>query len=183
MDITAKEDRYERWVKVSIGLARFDPFLVSLVLHIGQMDTNLWEFDATLVEKYKADGYVNEDYDAIVDHLTNSYLWVLGAYEIVRTLTERIRDQQSDDPPEVLQRFKAARARFARLRIPLAKLEPAKDYKKTDFHIAYPGFDYDIGIAWKVSEGVVISRQELSDIFLEALEFTRSRKLQRTFSQ
>ncbi|WP_446891400.1 hypothetical protein [Aeromonas veronii] len=174
------ELRFERWLKVSIGLIRFEPFLMSLVQNLGEMDANLCKIDFELVQKYKNGGDANNDYDLIQHHLTHSYLWILGAYEVVRTLTQLLKEQKSDDPVVVLHRFQAARTRFARLRIPLAKLEPARDYKKTDFQIAYPGFDYDVGIAWQVNEDMVISRQELSDLFLDTLEFMRTLKINRS---
>ncbi|MBH2757596.1 hypothetical protein [Serratia ureilytica] len=43
------EERFERWLKVSIGLARFDPFVVNLVQSLGKMDANLCEMDVTLI--------------------------------------------------------------------------------------------------------------------------------------
>lgn len=182
MDSVMYEERFERWLKVSIGLARFDPFVMSLVQSLGQMDANLCETDVSLVEKYKQGGNANEDYELIQGHLTHSYLWILGSYEVIRTLTQSIKENKSDDPVEVLKRFQDTKKRFARLRIPLAKFEAAKANNKTDFKIAYPGFAYDIGIAWQVSDDVVISRQELSDLFLETLEFTRVQKLRRSLA-
>lgn len=177
------EEKFERWLKVSIGLTRFDPFLMSLVQSLGQMDANLCEKDDELVEKYRKGGDAEEDYEHIQYHLTQSYLWILGAYEVVRTLTQNIKEKKSDDPLEVLERFQTTKNRFARLRIPLAKLEASKFHSKTDYQIAYPGFAYDIGITWRVSDDVVISRQELSDLFLETLEFTRVQTLKRTLAK
>lgn len=182
MDSVMYEERFERWLKVSIGLARFDPFLPSLVQSLGKMDATLCETDVSLVEKYRQGGNANEDYEMIQGHLTHSYLWILGSYEVIRTLTQSIKENKSDDPAEVLERFQNAKKRFARLRIPLAKFEVAKAHNKTDFKIAYPGFAYQIGIAWQVSDDVVISRQELSDLFLETLEFTRVLKLRRSLA-
>ena len=182
MDSVIYEERFERWLKVSIGLARFDPFLPSLVQSLGKMDATLCETDVSLVEKYKQGGNANEDYEMIQGHLTHSYLWILGSYEVIRTLTQSIKENKSDDPAEVLERFQNAKKRFARLRIPLAKFEAVKAHNKTDFKIAYPGFAYQIGIAWQVSDDVVISRQELSDLFLETLEFTRVLKLRRSLA-
>lgn len=182
MDSVMYEERFERWLKVSIGLARFDPFLPDLVQSLGKMDATLCETDVSLVEKYKQGGNANVDYEVIQGHLTHSYLWILGSYEVIRTLTQSIKEKKSDDPAEVLERFQNAKKRFSRLRIPLAKFEAAKAHNKTDFKIAYPGFAYQIGIAWQVSDDVVISRQELSDLFLETLEFTRVLKLRRSLA-
>ncbi|WP_053180404.1 hypothetical protein [Pseudomonas kilonensis] len=173
------EERFERWLKASIGLARFEEHLVSLMQDIGQMDAQLCASDARIVQADSAQLNSIFDFDSIQHHRTLSYLWVLGAYEILRTLAQRIREGQSDDPPEVGARVNLARDRFARLRVPLAKFEAAGRHKATDHHVAYPGLDLKCGIAWQLNESEVISRQELSDVFLETLEFLRASKLNR----
>lgn len=83
------------------------------------------------------------------------------------------------DPPDVENKIKEARDRFARVRVPLAKFEAADRHKTTDNYVAYPGVDFKYGIAWAVNESEVISRQELSDSFLGTLEFVRTSKLSR----
>ena len=60
MDSVMYEERFERWLKVSIGLARFDPFIPNLVQSLGKMDATLCEMDVSLVEKYKQGGNANE---------------------------------------------------------------------------------------------------------------------------
>lgn len=173
------EERFDRWVMVSIGMARFEPYLVSLMQDMGRLDVDLCEADARIVNSDRAQLNAIFDFDSIQSHRTQSYLWLLGAYEILRTLAQRIREGQSDDPSEVAERVKYARDRFARVRVPLAKFEAAGRHKTTDNHIAYPGIDYEYGIAWELNENEVISRQELSDVFLETVEFVRASKLSR----
>ncbi|WP_236630366.1 hypothetical protein [Pseudomonas syringae] len=173
------EDRFERWLKVSVGMARFEPHLLDLVQDMGQLDANLCSMDARFVRAHPDEQNALYDHHSIQSHKTQSYLWVLGAYEILRTLAQRVKDGQSDDPPDVAARIKAARDRFARVRIPLAKFEASRKYRAIDNPIAYPGLDLKYGIAWRLNESEVISRQELSDVFLEALEFVRASKLGR----
>lgn len=173
------EERFDRWVKVSIGMARFEPHLVSLVQDMGQLDADLCSVDASFVRACPDEQNALYDHHSIQSHKTHSYLWVLGAYEILRTQAQRVREGQSDDPHDVGARINAARDRFARVRIPLAKFEASGRHKATDNHIAYPGLDLKYGIAWQLNESEVISRQELSDVFLEALEFVRASKLVR----
>ncbi|PHH40225.1 hypothetical protein [Pseudomonas putida] len=175
----AMEERFERWVMVSIGMARFEEYLVSLIQDMGQLDAHLCAMDAKIVKADKAQLNAIYGSDSVQQHRTQSYLWVLGAYEILRTLAQRIREGQSDDPSNVEDRIKEARDRFARVRVPLAKFEAAGKHKATDNHIAYPGIDFKCGIAWAVNETDFISRQELSDVFLGALEFVRASKLSR----
>jgi hypothetical protein len=177
--IFGKDDRFERWIKVSIGLMRFEPHLMGLVQSLGDMDVKLCGTDEKLVDDY-CQKNISPDYENIQGHLTQSYLWVLGAYEVVRTLTQRMSENQCNDPPQVFESFRQVKARFARVRVPLAKFEPASIHKKTDSHIAYPGFAFDLGIAWQVSEGVIVSRRELSDALLSALEHARVETLRRS---
>ncbi|AFN57584.1 hypothetical protein FBY51_1805 [Zymomonas mobilis] len=189
MDDFFNEERFERWVKVSVGLDRFNKHLPSILLGLSVMDIDLYKKDLELVEKYKEGGDATKDYGSesesvsgsLKRHLTYSYLWVLGAYEFVRTITLSIKDRKDEDfkDKEVFEKLTKTKNLFTRLRVPLAKLEAARYHEKTDFMIAYPGIDCDVGIAWQVNENLVISRQKLSDLFLETLEFMRSRKWSR----
>ncbi|NVZ29682.1 hypothetical protein HX881_29310 [Pseudomonas gingeri] len=174
-----EDDRFQRWIKVSIGLMRFEPHLMGLVQSLGDMDIKLYETDEKLVDYY-CQKNISPDYEDIQGHVTQSYLWVLGAYEVVRTLTQRMSENQCNDPSQVFENFRQVKTRFARVRVPLAKFEPASIHKKTDSHIAYPGFSFNLGIAWQVSEGVIVSRRELSDALLNALEHARVENLRKS---
>ncbi|PYD05283.1 hypothetical protein DND90_16255 [Pseudomonas syringae pv. maculicola] len=173
------EDRFDRWVMVSIGMARFEEHLMGLIQDMGQLDADLCSTDAKFVNSHPEQQVALYDHHSIQSHRTQSYLWVLGAYEILRTLAQKIREGRSDDPPEVGAKINNARDRFSRVRVPLAKFEAEKRHKATDNAIAYPGLDLKYGIAWQLNDNEVISRQELSDVFLEALEFVRAAKLGR----
>jgi hypothetical protein len=174
MEIT---ERFERWIKVSIGLGRFEPFMMPLIQNLGRLDDQLCKKDAQIVRTYETQNTDLTDHDFLSEHITLSYLWVLGAYEAIRTLTQQARDLPDEAPANVLVRLREAKSRFARLRVPLAKMEPASAHKDTDSHIAYPGVHFQYGIAWQVNETLLISRRELSDLFLETLEFARAVKL------
>jgi hypothetical protein len=88
-----------------------------------------------------------------------------------------MKDGKDRVPIEVVDRFQATKRQFARLRIPLAKMQPASGFAGEDNHIAYPGVDQEHGVAWQLNRSTVISRRELSDAFLEGLEFARAAKL------
>jgi hypothetical protein len=157
--------RFHRWVSASHRLARYEPFMVPTVQGLGRLDDLLAAKDA----RYVADeGYLSENYGILdlSDHITLSYLWVLGAYEIVRVLHQRERG--SDSPLAIS--INVLLRQFARLRMPLAKFEPAERHEKTDSHIAYPVLNSAHGIAWQVSEDTYISREELAVQFLRLLE-------------
>ena len=95
------------------------------------------------------------------DHLTLSYLWVLGAYEIVRSLCQRAKEDPSFFPTyrKELQNLKVE---FVRIRIPLAKFEPAKKFSATDSCFAYPGFHVELGASWYLKTyGSIAARYQI----------------------
>lgn len=47
------EDRFERWLKVSIGMARFEPHLPDIVQNLGQLDASLCSMDARFVSAHE----------------------------------------------------------------------------------------------------------------------------------
>jgi len=177
------DSRMERWIKVSIGLGRFEPYMMPLIQSLGRLDVQLCAKDHEIIDAYKGESRELEYSDVLHDHITLSYLWVLGAYEAIRTLTQQIREGRDNMPSEVFERSKETRDRFARLRMPLAKMEPASAHKETDSHIAYPGLNTQYGITWQLNENVFVSRRELSDFFLDTLEFARIAKLRQQASR
>jgi hypothetical protein len=60
------------------------------------------------------------------ERLTLSYLWVLGAYEVLRTLDQRAREARAGTPSRVAERITVTKHLFERVRIPLAKLEASR---------------------------------------------------------
>ena len=92
------------------------------------------------------------------DIFTYSYLWVLGAYEIIRTLA-----QQTNHPAVV-----SAKKSFARVRVPLAKLKAGK---ATDFNFPFTGVLPPVfGVGWAINKREIISRAYLSHEMVSALK-------------
>ena len=158
-------ERNKRWVNVSHKLADFDQFLVVTAQGLGKLDSKLLKEDELLVRQE----ITSSPFGDLSDHITMSYLWVLGAYEVVRSLDQRAREEANylSGQKESLKQLKW---RFERLRIPLAKFEAAKKHSDTDSHIAYPSLNTQLGIAWQVSQDTWITRRELSDSMLELFE-------------
>lgn len=158
-------DRYTKWVNVSIKLAAFDTFMVVTVQGLGKLDAKLIKEDEAIIQN----GSSSSPFGDISDHLTLSYLWVLGAYEIIRSLDQRTRSNTGFFP-NYRESLRQLKWDFERIRIPLAKFEPAKKHKDTDSHIAYPWLNTALGVAWQVSEDTWITRRELSDSMLNIFE-------------
>jgi hypothetical protein len=170
------EERAERWLKVSIGLGRFEQSMWPLVLQLGRLDVRLIHADEAWIDRL-LDGkqLSEEDSTSLHEHITLSFLWVLGAYEFIRTLCDRVKtDDPEKTPEEVRDVLLQAKRRFARVRIPLAKMEPASEFAGEDGSIAYPGLKRGVGVAWQLNPSTVITRRELSDALVEALERRRS---------
>jgi hypothetical protein len=169
------EGRNERWLKVSIGLGRFEPTMWPLVLQLGRLDTRLIQADETWPDRFFGPKLSYEDSSALHEHITMSYLWVLGAYEFIRTLCDRVStDDEAMTPAEVRNILLEVRGRFARVRMPLAKMEAASKFSDVDSAIAYPGIKRGAGVCWQLNRETIVTRRELSDALLEALERRRS---------
>lgn len=172
------EDRETRWTKVSIGMIRFEAqAMMPLVQQLGRLDVKLMQADLEWSRAVRDDEPGTPDYDALHGHITLSYLWILGAYEFVRTLSQKMEHGPQKVPLVVSAAFRSTKRRFARLRMPLAKMEPASAHSNEDNHIAYPGVHEEYGVAWHLNDTTLVSRRELSDDLLEALELARREKL------
>lgn len=165
-------DRSERWALVSTRLRKVDLYLTILIQSLGKLDSQLVIEDERLLKKMPLDA---SDPDAIQtsielgDHITLSYLWVLGAYELVRTLDAYCRENPEVFGEEINQRINETKKYFARVRVPLSKLKPANGHEKTDYQIAYPAMDLQ-GVAWQINPTTIICRRDLSDRLLDLFE-------------
>lgn len=171
--------RHERWVKASISTAKFELFMTPQIQSLGRLDIKLIDEDAEFLKDFEKNRNDLEANGLLNDRMTISYLWVLGAYEAIRTMCQRIRENQELVSPDIAELFNNLRRKFNRLRVPLAKMEAASAHKTTDSHIAYPGINLTLGIAWKVAEDTFISRRELSDDLLSVLEGGRTDQISR----
>jgi hypothetical protein len=155
--------RWHRWVKASHALDTIEPYMVVTAQGLGWLDCRLID-DAELI------GYGTPSVSQgmmLQEHLTLSYLWVLGAYELVRSADQRVRAQISEPGLKAIGELKA---KLARLRIPLAKFEAARAHRDTDSPVAWPAWGPGHGAAWRVAPDVFIGRRELADDVLQVLE-------------
>jgi len=161
--------RYNRWKRASLALLPFEPFLTQIVQQLGKIDASLYAKDGRYREIRARNNAIPGEWEELTESATLAYLWVLGAYEVIRTIDQRFSELGSHAAGQYGQSATVKHC-FERVRIPLAKLEPAKRFKSTDTGFAYPALNASHGLGWQVAEGVVISRGELSTQFLEFLE-------------
>jgi hypothetical protein len=131
------DKRDERWLNVPIRLLRFEEPMMPLVQQLGRMDVRLIQADELWPARFAHNDRSYDEGTALHEHITLSYLWVLGAYEFIRTLCDRVKTDQEKTPEEVRNILLDAKRHFARVRMPLAKMEPASKFQNEDGPIAY----------------------------------------------
>ncbi len=164
--------RHQQWVTASFKSVNMSGIgdTVYIIQQLGMIDCHLI---ANEHQNFLDNEEVSLGFNC---HLTVSYLWVLGAYEIIRKLHGKVKGNDA-----FKNEFKLLKDKIARLRMPLAKLEPMDKYKKTDYPIAWPGIQTQFGVCWQISEifipgqmcagdkAGIISRRELADEFLRLI--------------
>ena len=159
--------RLESWIKASRFLETTELFMQIVLQWLGRLDCELIDED----ERLLAGGLTNptrEQTIALNNNLPQSYLWVLGAYELIRTIDQRHREGTIKCSDVSAKELSAVKNKYERVRVPLAKMEPSYKHP-TDSHIAYPIVDVKRGIGWQLNKDVVVTRRELSDGLLEIL--------------
>ncbi len=156
---------YEKWVTKSFRWIREDKDS-SLPHHIqmlGIVDAELRGIRREHI--FDINGKPLEDSDGILileRHQIKAHLWVLGAYELVRMISQRLRENEGLATNESNNEVIKTKKLFERVRIPMAKLEPSRRHRKTDFEVAYAGMGVK-GLGWRVSPDTIIYQEELSE--------------------
>lgn len=170
-------ERYSDWVKRSFRWIREEkdqgvPHHIQL---LGMVDAELRGIRREHI--YDKDGVPIADAYGIMmleRYQIQAHLWLLGAYELVRMISQRLRQFPELASDESILKVTEAKRIFERVRIPLAKLEPAARHKDTDFEFADTGMG-ERGLGWRVAEGVVIYQEELSDVLYDMFCHMRPR--------
>lgn len=161
--------RYAQWVSVSHGVDALDPGLAVFIQGLGKIDAKLVHDDAAFRALPPDVRGTFEESLRLTDRYTLSQLWVLGAYEATRTIDERVRKTPKILTKRLDHRVLTTKKAFARVRMPLAKLQPAGAHRRTDFSVARPAMHRELGISWKVAKRIFVPRRLLSDKLLALL--------------
>src|SRR5512137_1086801 len=100
-------DRYSQWIRVSHavgGIDRYRAFMAVAIQGLARLDCQLIAADEQFLqftEQQRATILASVE---LSERLTLSYLWVLGAYEIVRTLDQRTREASTGRPSPMAER-------------------------------------------------------------------------------
>lgn len=157
------QHRYHRWITTSHRFGSIERFLPPVVQSLGRLDCQLIAQDEDFLRLTDEQRGSIEVTFQLNDRMTQSYLWVLGGYELIRSATQRLRGL----PLEA--EFKSVKNQFNRLRIPLAKFEAARGHPE-DSPIAFPALNEHYGAAWQLGRNEFITRRELSDSLLALAE-------------
>jgi hypothetical protein len=166
-------ERNKRWVTASLGLGCIETFMIPTVQGLGLLDCELIPKDARFEQLSEEEQGTFEESVMLTERFILSSLWVMGAYELVRTLDERHWHDNIFAVGEVAECLKMLLRTMERLRVPLAKMEPARRHRGTDYPIPQQYIMPGYGVAWRVSEDKLISRRWLSDGLLELLKLIR----------
>jgi hypothetical protein len=164
------DERWARWLKASHGAGGVDPFFMPAIQGLGRLDCEILSEDLrfrTLDQKRRESV---EESTLLTRRITLSYLWVIGSFENLRTMHERMEDNRDKFPDSVTQRANRAKKEFVKIRSPLTKMKPINPHGEANSPIAYPALGPDLGVAWKIGPQTFISRLDLSNLFLGFLE-------------
>lgn len=156
---------YEKWVTRSFRWVRShkDQNLPHHIQMLGIVDAELRGIRRHHL--FDTQGNPTEDDHGILmleRYQIKAHLWVLGAYEVVRMIGQRLWEDDSLAQDSSIEVVKETKKLFERLRIPLAKLEASKRHRKTDYDVPYAGIG-ERGLGWKVSDDKIIYQEDLSE--------------------
>ncbi len=100
-----------------------DGRLPAIVRALGRLDSFLRSEDRKTIED--ADNDI-PNFNIIEDYLALSQLWIFGAYELLRSLDQKLKKGIPKIPADACKNAHDLKLRFARIRMPLAKFEPAR---------------------------------------------------------
>jgi len=172
-------ERYEEWVKCSIGWLIFEESegtLTTKLQGLGIIDAELYDINKVDIKQE-----LNNDL-TVFDHVNiKSYLWILGIYEFFRMFDQKLRENPTLVDDEIIKLTNKVKKEFARIRVPLAKMEPANKYKKTDFAIPKLGAN-NIQIGWRINENEVIWYRDLSNLAINVLNQMRTYRINKNIN-
>lgn len=170
-----------RWVAASFAIGKIghDPFgghPAYQIQSLGRLDGRLRDEDKEIGELFDK----NDEHEpswALSDYLSVSRLWVLDGYELIRTLRGCLRAKLWQPPDAVTGDLARVEGLFKRVRIPLAKFEPAfRTVQAAPGDIVpEPVFVRGHGAGWNIGDSSpdIVARQELADSLLRSLEKAR----------
>ena len=167
---------FERWVRASHVLrgAGPDPLAGLLTYQAqacGRLDVKLRELDREYGSRRFLDATTVDP--GLSDYMDLSRLWVMDAYELVRTLDECVSEGMWVPPDPIVKELPPLKRALAEVRIPLAKFERAGSSRgRPGDLIPWPTMSAIEGAGWDIGgdQRHIVGRQALADALLGTLE-------------
>lgn len=179
-DNSIDNKRVGLWINHAATFAELSPWMGVSISNLGLLDGRISFYEKKFLAEMCSGNIPNIQINAkqhmmfTNDLITQSHLWVLGIYEIVRTISQFSREKSSNIH-SYEEEIRNVKNDIARLRIPLAKFEPASKHPN-DFPIAYPGFNDQHGIGWFINDKRdFITRKAISDNVLDLFNNIKSK--------
>jgi hypothetical protein len=161
------KERSREWVQLSLRIAELEEPLAVLTQQLGRLDADLSTEAPRVMAVHRSQQPTPEAAGmALMDHSAFAVLWVFGTYELIRTLDQRLRAMGRED---LVAELRESKLLLERVRIPLAKVEPARRHEATD--APWPGMAVhrELGVGWRVAPDTLIPRDQLSVTVRRAL--------------
>ena len=142
------------------------------LLSLKRLDAELWERTPRLIRIREKESISDADHLLLQRTVGDAFFWVLGAYEMVRTLDQRCKAKHAGTTRAA--HFNDVKLQVERVRMPLAKLEPARRHRSFDRSFASAVLSRGKGYCWRVADGHDIPFTTLSDQVLSSLLAYRS---------
>jgi hypothetical protein len=169
--VPPNDERAKEWEIKSLNLISVDGRFPAIVRALGRLDSFLRHEDCRAIED--ADDQDVPNFNIIEDYLTLSQLWVFGAYELLRTLCETLKAGVPSISADARERTYQLQQKFARIRMPLAKLEPANNSKGLDElpkGVGVLAKAKEKGWFWQLNNTTYVWRRDLGDELLALLD-------------
>jgi hypothetical protein len=162
-------ERYSLWVRSSMAWSRNEPtgVIMTRIQGLGIIDAELYDINKHIINK-------KLENDLSVFDVVNiqSYLWVLGVYELFRMIDQKIKENPEIANENASKQINKAKTEFSRIRVPLAKLEPSNRFRNSDYAIPQLGAN-DEQLGWKINDNDIIYYRPLSDLAISTFDGLR----------
>lgn len=162
-----KVSRKSSWNRAINAVQVLEPNIRWPLLSLKRLDAELWKRTPRLIRIREKKSITEAEHALLQETIGDAFFWVLGAYEMIRTLDRRCKTMHSGSA--IALHFSEAKRQLERVRVPLAKLEPARRHKDSDHSFALAVLARGKGYCWRVADGNDIAFTWLSDQALHTL--------------
>jgi hypothetical protein len=169
--VESNDERAKLWEQKCLNLIKIGGQFPAIVRALGRLDSFLRKESRSAVGDLEETEFPN--LSVIEDYLALSQLWVFGAYELLRSIDQKLSEGDFALPMTTSAKVKEMKMRFARIRVPLAKLEPANRFRLVDEvpkGACVVSSAKEKGWCWQLNANTYVWRHDLGDELLSLLD-------------